>query len=79
MGSKLVQLYWTELLFRKYSEGLEAILTDISWSFPSPQMDTSYLKISHDQNGAISYLLTNTEALIDAGKEVGINVNNRGN
>jgi hypothetical protein len=35
----------------------------------------SYLKIGHDYHIAIPYLLINTEALIDAGKEVGIKVN----
>jgi hypothetical protein len=38
-------------------------------------MNASYLKIGHDHHIAISYLLTNTEALIDAGKEIGIKVN----
>jgi hypothetical protein len=38
-------------------------------------MNTGYLKIGHDHLIAIPYLLTNTEALIDVGKEDGIKVN----
>jgi hypothetical protein len=52
-----------------------AILVGVSWSSSSLQMNTSYLKTCHDHHIAIPYLLTNTEALIDASKEVGIKVN----